>query len=918
MTLGLSWFRAAAALWRRPQMECDLEEEFHAHIEYRTEDLIKSGVSPADARRLALVEFGGYQRYREECFRESDGVLLRLFGQNTRYTIRGLLRKPGFTFAAISTLMLGIGVNTALFSIVNAVLLKPLAVHDPDGLVACVAHPVKNNSTYQELTYAEFRELRLHREVFNQVSAHNLDSVELRDKQGARQIIGDWISSDYFDTLGVHLARGRAFSPEEERPESGIPVAIVSFSFWDKSGRKPDIIGSTIRIDGRVFTVVGVTPVGFTGATRFVSPALYLPLGMYGPVHGSAPADSNAPTQSPQQRTLTVLGRLQSGLTRSTADQQLIAIANRLAELSPGPPTASFAQSDKETFQVVSVPRIGDASDPEADETLLWSTIALFCLSGAVLLVAGLNVATMMLTRATARRREIAIRLAIGAGRGQLIAQLLTESLLLSLMGGIGAIAAAGVTTILLRRALTHLLPIEMDVVLSSPFDPATLFATFVFCLASTIIFGLAPAWRASRSDLVQDLKPLQLPGKRRLLRLLSAGNLLVIGQLAMCLMLLTVAFRQAHSIYIAERINTGLDVSHLMIIHVDPSLAGYDFARSRIVYNTIRTQLMDLPGVDSTTTSAVTPFSGIQPTVTIHALSNGPQHEVKCRFNSIGAQYFHTTGISLLRGRDFLPSDIKGNGQTSVVIDEAAVMRLWPNEDPVGRRIRVTGDELPEALKDAVVIGVAANVHDEPTDSTAQPHLYLSSGQQPQSEMTIFLRTRNSIASQKVFASQIREKIMAVDPSLVPISTIQTLQDSMKDSLSLWTIRTREHMFVGMGVLTLFLAVIGLYAIRSYSIVRRTREIGIRMALGATIPDIIRRILIEGLQITAVGTLVGIFLSYGAIRVLNSVSPTSNGTDLFALGAAALVLCATSLVACFIPAQRASRVAPTVALRSE
>ena len=480
-----------------------------------------------------------------------------------------LAKRPGFTAAAVLVLALGIGSNAAIFSLVNAFLLKPLAIHNPEELVGLYSRDTRKPDSYRATSYPNFVDLRGQSGVFTSLAAHNLAMVGLTEGDTTRRLFADLVSSNYFDTMGVRLFRGRVFTAEEERPGSAMPVVIVSYSFWKRHGADTAILGRTLRLNGRLFTVVGITPEGFTGTTTLVSAELYVPFGVYEAMvndfenHGRSLA-------SRDNHALIAVGRLRGGVTLAAADAQLAGVAAAMQKAWP-------VENKDQALLVRPLARLNVSTAPSSDDGLAVPAILLLSMAAVVLLIASLNVANMMLARGAARRKEIAIRLALGGGRRDIVQQLLAESLMLALMGGVAGLFIAWWSTGVLVSSMARLAPI--DLVYSATPDLRVLAATFGFCLLSTVLFGFMPAWNLSRPDLVTDLKDGESKGSGGK-RLFSRGNILVMGQICLSLTLLTAAGLFTRSALRAANMFTGFRVANSIVVELDPSLAGYDRIR--------------------------------------------------------------------------------------------------------------------------------------------------------------------------------------------------------------------------------------------------------------------------------------------------------------------------------------------------
>ena len=836
------------------------------------------------------------------------GTLLR----DLRHGARMLLHKPGFTLAAVAVLSLGIGANTAIFSLVNAFLLKPLAVHKPEELVGCFSRDTRKPD-YRGFSYAEYVYLRENHSVFSSLTAHNLAMLGLAEGDTTRRLFADIVSSNYFATFGVRLFRGRTFTPEEERPGSAIPSVIASYPFWKKTGADPEFLGKTLRINGRLFNVVGVAPEGFTGTTSLLSPELYLPLGMYEQVMNDFEGHVR-PLAAPNNHALILVGRLRPGMTINAADPLLAVVASRLAEADPG-------ENKNQTFIAHRLSRLSISTEPQGDSQTVVTSVMLLSMAGVVLLIASLNVANMMLARGAARGKEIAIRLALGGSRGNILRQLFAEGLVLALLGGAAGLAAAFWSTAALVRSLALLAP--FDLVYSASPDLRVLLATMGFSVLSTLLFALGPAMRLSRPSLLPALKdgPAEgfASGKPR--RLFARRNVLVMSQIALSLMLLTAAGLFVRSSLAVTHMEPGFRVDGEMVVEVDPSMAGYDEVRGREIDRALVARLAGIPGVESASLAATVPMGmismgrGIQNAAGAQAEGAG---WVWCRSNIVGADYFQTLGIPLVRGRSFSAAEAEDPKAPRVaILDKLAADRLWPAGHAVGKHLLLRPEDGIGPARDAEVVGVAGTVW-ERVFGPPQPHVYVPFGQQYQADMNIHLRIRAAgPEAEGRLLNAVRQEIRNVDPNL-PVLALKTMRGHMESSFDYWLVATGARMFTIFGGIALLLATIGLYGVRSYTVAMRTREIGIRMALGADARDALGMMLREGLAVTAAGVAAGLVLSLAIGRLLSSSLYRVSGADPMVLLGAPMVLAAVSLLACYVPARKAARTDPMAALRHE
>jgi predicted permease len=829
------------------------------------------------------------------------------FIRDFSYSVRMLSKRPGFTAAAVAVLALGIGANTAIFTLVNGFLLKPLVIREPDRLAGCYGRDTKKPGNYRAFSYPNYADLRDHNPVFTSLAAHNMAMVGLAEGEGMRRVFADMVSSNYFETFGVPLFRGRSFTADEERPGSAAAVAIVSYPYWKKMGADQQFVGKTVRLNGRLFTVVGIAPEGFSGTSALLSPEVYVPLGVYELLVNDFAAQAR-PLAARDNHSLILIGRLRPAVSQAGADRQLVAVAASMEQAYP-------AVNKDQGLVVRPLSRMAISTSPQNDSQLAVPAALLLAMAAVVLLIASLNVANMMLARGTARRKEIAIRLALGGGRARIAQQLLTEGLALAALGGLAGLAISYWGTTLLTRSLAHLAP--FDLLLSAAPDVRVLAATMGFCLLSTVLFGFGPAWNLSRPDLVSGLKAGDtagaLTGERG--RLFSRRNLLVMTQVSLSLMLLTAAGLFVRSSVRAARIHPGFALDGGILLEVDPSLAGYDETHGRQVYRALLERLRAIPGVTRVSMAATVPFGMISLGRSVQA---GKAPAVAVTYNIVGEGYFQTLGIPLLRGRPFQAGEMEAGSHPVAVIDQLAASKLWPNVDAVGRHLRLLPDGTTPKEQDLEVIGVVGGVRQHIVGQEMEPALYLAFGQQYQAGMNVHVRTAaQSPEGTARLIGAVRQEVRLVDGRL-PVIGLKTLGDHLESSFDIWIVRTGARLFAILGGVAMLLAMIGLYGVRAYSVARRTREIGIRMALGASAPDTLRLVMREGLMLTAIGVAVGLLLALAVGRLLAGLLFEASGADPLVFGTAGFLLTAVSLLACYFPARAAAKVDPIVALRYE
>jgi predicted permease len=852
--------------------------------------------------------------------------------QDLKYSLRLLLKSPGFSFTAVLVLALGIGANAAVFTLVNGLLLKPLVGADKPGqLVGVYSHDHTKPDSYRGFSYPAYADVRDRAKVFSEVTAFNLAFAGIGEGEATRRTFIGVVAGNYFSTLGSGLMAGRTFNAEEERPDSQAAVAIVSYQYWKSHGSDPALLGKTVRLNTRPFTIVGITPAGFTGTSVVLSPDAYVPIGANDVVANDFMRDRGPSSLGDRRNTgLMVVGRLRPGITESAADAPLAALSQQLEAAFP-------AENKHQRLSVHRLPRASISTNPQNDNDLNAPFAVLAAMAAIVLLIACLNLANMMLARGTARRKEIAMRLALGGGRSRIVRQLVTEGFVLSLLGGAGGLVLGyWATSLLVSSVLTYSpVPISLD---TAP-DTRVLFATMAFCGLATIAFSLGPAWKLSRTNVVPELKE-QVGEDSRKGRWFGARNLLVGAQIALSLGLLTTAGLFIRGALKAGQTDPGYRYDHQLLVSLDTALAGYDEARGRQVYARLIERVRQVPGVRSASLASTVAFGSFTEGATVQAAgtSRGTGKDGRRAGKSavryaIGADYFQTLGVPVLNGRGFTAGEEQDPSAPRVaIIDEPLAKALFPGQNPVGQQIQLatsddsqpaqgTGivtsgsDEPPAAME---IVGLVPGLRHEMFDKSPVAHLYLPFGRAFRSGMHLHVRVASpDSGAEAAMLRTIRQEIRNVDERL-PVLALKTMSEFRDTSLLYWLVGAGARLFTIFGGVAVFLALVGLYAVKAYVVARRTREIGIRMALGSTPGDVLRLVLKEGLALTAAGLGIGLLVAVGIGRVVGSMLYEVNPFDPVVFGTAPALLALAALAACYLPARRATKIAPIVALRSE
>jgi predicted permease len=845
-----------------------------------------------------------------------------------KFALRQLLKSPAFTVAAAIVLALGIGVNTAVFSLVNTLFFAPPAYAKPHEMVQLFSQDKKDPKKFRGFSYPTYLDIREHNTLFTDVMSFNLALVGIGQKGDTRRAFSAIVTSNYFSVLGVPLARGRAFLPEEEIPGHNTPVAIASYSYWQKHGLDPNVLGSQVFINGRAFTIVGITPKGFGGTMQILSPEVWLPMSVYDQVANDFRSENRITIDDRKGTQLRIMGRLKPGLTAASAKPELAGLAANLEKAYP-------VEQKDQTFMAERVSRITVSNTPRSDSKIMVIAPLLLGTAVVVLLVACLNLANMLLARGAARRKEIAIRLALGSNRWRVVRQLLTEGFVLALLGGVCGLVLGLWSSDLLVGSMRKLMP--LDIVWSSAPNPAILAATFGFCLLGTLMFALGPALKISRSALVADLK--QHAGEdvvRRRWKFLPRHPLVVV-QIAFSLALITAAALFIRGAHKAASVDTGLRPGASYILEVDAGLAGYEPKRAQELYRNLNERLAALPGVEHASISSIVPFGmfdlsrkvqragfRLAPDAKPTTAAEGLAFEVA--WNSVGADYFSTVGLPVTRGRGFTEAEATQPGPKVAIIDEVLAKKLWPDGDAIGQRIQyadqkdaTSADVNSEQKESMEILGIVPATR-HALFETEEPvgGIYLPFARGFQSDISYFIRFRSlAPGSEAVGADLIRRAVRDLDPS-IPIISLRTFAQHLDSNLDLWLVRAGAALFSIFGALALGLAVVGLYGVKAYSVARRTREIGIRMALGAQAGAVLRMIMREGFIMLAGGLIIGLLLAMAAAKILSGILYGVNALDPIAFTVAALVMTCAVLIATWLPARRATRVNPIQALRTE
>ena len=844
--------------------------------------------------------------------------------QDFKFAFRQLLKSPGFTSIAVMTLALAIGVNSAIFAMVKATVLHPVVPFRPKEVVNVFTARQNASHDYRQFSYSEYRELRENGgDVFSDVAALEFAVAGIGRDHEMRRSFAFLTSENYFSMMGTKPFRGRFYNAEECKPNSNIAVVVASYGFWKRMGSRDDFVGSTIQINGQPYTVIGITQDGF-GANALIAPDIWLPLGMRSQL-GSAFGDSETmhDLMNPKNYTFNLTARMRSGLTIDSAKSRLPVLAQRLTAIQP-----HDAEGSRE-LQIQTPSRFSISTSPEDDGPIALIATLLMFMAGAVLLIACLNLANMLLARSTSRSKEIAIRLAVGASRWRIVRQLVCEGLLLALCGGtLGLVFATWCNDLLLGQLQGLLASTNFSVVMKLRPDFVILAVTFLFCLVATILFSLGPSLKATKADLVNDLKQQVGEPARigRFGRFFAPRHISVMAQIALSLMLLFAAGLFFRGALKAAGLYPGFNPAGDLIAEFDFSLIKKEPAECRRLIFAMTERARQLPGVIASATGSMLPYADFTNTRRVIRMKDAMPTDPKAAdpsantlYTAITTGYFDALGVKLLRGRDFTQAECEDkDGRRVAIIDEELAKKLFPNEDAIGQHIRYTQTPKSGAPNDVEVIGVVSkHLHAIQSDSLiARLFVPLAQGYDGQTYLHVRLNTRDRAAVVAMIPT-LRQAFQEIDADL-PLLQMTPFVDLMEKSPNLWIVRLGAMLFGAFGCIALLLAVVGVYGVKAYAVACRTREIGIRMALGAHRKDVFALIMRQGALQTVVAVSVGLLLSLAAGRVLSQILYGVSPSDPFSLIASSFMLAVAALLACFLPARRATQVNPITALRTE
>jgi putative ABC transport system permease protein len=886
------------SLFRRRRVEQELNEELQFHLEQKIEEGIAKGLSPKEARYAAMRAMDGLEQRKEEIRDMRRIHWLTDFLDDARFGIRSLSRTPGLAAFVVITLALGIGMTSGTFSMMDALIFRPYPVPHPSGVMTLVSTTRDNN--FDDFSYREYLDIRDKTKSYEGVIASaDMEAVGFSAEPATAPRIrgGMMVSGNYFHVLGVEPQLGRGFREDEDQVSGRDAVVVLGPDFWKHEfASDPSVVGRTVRLNGTNFTVIGVAPETFPGMMIFGHPDLYMPLAM-APVFSTDPQKNFF--EDRDDRELHLRARLKPGTTLQQAQNELAVLAQNFErdypKVSRGRGAAIHTQFEMRTR----------TDDVNWKFGVIFVTLAL-----AVLLVACTNVAGLLLSRGRARTREIAVRLAIGAGRFRLVRLLLTESLILACLGGLtGVVIGYGIVqwfqsfqNVIFMTDLPFAIPFRMDT--------RVLVASLALSLLSALVCGVAPALQSTRTDLVNGLKAadVDMLGRKRL----WGRNMLVVAQVAASLMLLTASFLMVRGFQHGALEGTGFANDHLLMTSFDPRLMQYNAVQTKQFYKLLAERVRQAPGVQSEALTQNIPlgddyFDGVAFVPEGFQMPRDREN-FSSMMDTVNEGYFETMGIPILHGRGFLESDTAEAPRVAVVNEQFA-KHYWPREDAVGKRIRLDSS----AGTPVEIVGVAQTIKYHLTTEKPTDFLYMPLAQHPIARMTLMLRSSSDPLQ---LVQSVKDVVRTLDSNMPMLETMSYEDFYLKKTVK--GPRIAMKLVASMGAVGLLLAIAGLYGVVAYNVSRRTREIGIRIALGALRGDVLRLVMSKGILLVGMGTVIGLVMGFAVEQLMNSMLFNAGGVDILAYVIVVPSLFLVTIAAAYVPARRASRIAPTQALRYE
>jgi len=881
----------------RPNVAADVDDEIAFHVDARTSELVDAGIDRAEARRRALTEFGDVERARSvlrsmDEQHETQSRRHELFidlWQDVRIASRSLARAPGFVAVVTLTLALGIGLNAAVYSLVDAYLFRPKPVANGKDLVV-LAQTDAALSAPHELSYPNYKDYRADTSIFRSLTAYSVNSLNISGGRGADRIWVEESSADYFNTLGVKPLLGRLWQPGDDDGELAHPYIVLSYKFWQSHfGGSASVIGDTIRVNNHPATIIGVTPAGFQGVDPLIEMDAFTLLNQSWPSYGAV-------LQDRASSIVNVFGLLRPGLSLAAARH---AVKTKAATLERLYPEANRNVGVKLVPETHARPNIAVSANVPV------IAMAFMLLVLAVLVIACANVASLLLARATTQFKEQAIRSALGASQWRLARRVIIECLLLAIAGGIGAL---GLATAAVRALATIRVASDVPLRWAIGVDGRVMMYTLGVIVATALLAATAPVLALRRTNLTDALKA----GGRG-----SSGahqrvrSFLVVAQLAVCVTIVVSAALFARSAANASKINVGFKIDHVLMATAQLGIQGYDSVRGKQFERDVESRVAQLPGVRAVALSRYTPFgynNDIEYVLPEVPLAPVPENGIGCFNNIVTPSYFQTMSLPIVAGRGFEASDDE-RARKVAVVTQALARRIWPGQSALGKRFRMSKDgPLIE------IVGISGDIQYFSIGESPKPFFFRPYAQTYRSSFTLDVRTAGDPTA---LINPVRNTIKAMDPTL-PVFDIRSMDDHIRNGRALLGVRVGAWFAAVFGGLALLLASVGLYGLISYSVEQRTREIGIRVALGARTSSVMRLVLRQGILVATIGVVVGLGLTLLVTRLLATILYGVAPHDPAILVTVAVTLAGVAMLASFVPARRATRVDPLTALRAD
>ncbi len=881
------WAAKTRGLFAQKREDHEWDAEIGEHLDMLRERYIRQGMSAKDAARAAHLQFGNVTLHQERRRAQQSFLSPAEVWGDIRFGLRMLLKKPGANAAVVLALALGIGMNAAVFSFVNALLLRPPAgVKSTGSLIEIWLHNRASAGvqSYFPFTYLDYTYYRDHSRSLEGILAFDGDgSRAIWNRSGEGEVIqGQLISGNYFSLLGVNAALGRMISSADDQLGSPHSVVVLSHSFWQRQlGADAAIIGRTLVLNGAIFSVIGVAPAGFAGMLVATEPDFWAPL----TTQEQFTHDSGRLTDR-DSSWLIVVGRMRTGSDTVKAQAEMDVLANRVQLEHPDP--------DRKLDPIVYPATLVPGPYRVYVRAFTGLLLAVF---GLVLLIACANAASLLLARATGRAREMAIRSALGAGRGRLIRQTLVESLLLSSIAGMAGVVLAW----WIGQLLLQLKPASLPVSLEVPMDWRVLLFTLLVSLLTGVVFGIVPALRSAAVPAAPVLKEETQTAGLRKSRL---RNLLLIGQIATCVVLLSCATLCVRSLMHANSIDPGFDTQHIAVATLDPGSLGYSPAKVSAFYRQLMDHVRALPNVTAASYVNHLPLGTSREMTSVGKRFGKDSDQIKVDVFRVEPGYFSTMGVTMLRGRDFSEKESDDDAAGTTIVNEVLARKLWPGQDPVGQRIAFGGEKSTSEVIGVVKAGKYRTLGEEPIPVVFR-------GTVPPLR-TLLIRTSGDTG---LMLEAVRREVQIVDP-MMAATDLQTIEEYM--ALPLFPARTTGLLLGASGILAVVLTAIGLFGVIAYVVSQRTHEIGVRMALGARRADVLRLVMLQGVYVSTIGLGIGLAAALAAARLLSPLLYGIGANDPATLAGVAVGLTAVAMLACYIPARRAMQVDPAVALRYE